>query len=222
MEQLIRAMPPRAEFFVVILVAFGYFLLGSILSLLAPNPDAPISEAGLQFLIVYELVVALVLIGFLWARGWGRKQLGFTPTARDTGLGVGLAVVAYVAYAAVWFLASRLLSGLEEQAGGLVAPGLSLVTVLAVSVLNPIFEEIFVCGYVIAALKKTRSVSFAINVSVGIRLAYHLYQGTIGVAGIIPLGLIFACWFARTGRLWPVIVAHAILDLTALVAYVRL
>jgi membrane protease YdiL (CAAX protease family) len=39
---------------------------------------------------------------------------------------------------------------------------------------------------------------------------------------IIPLGFIFAYWFARTGRLWPVILAHAIFDFIGLNAYVGL
>ena len=86
---------------------------------------------------------------------------------------------------------------------------------------DPEREEVFVCGYVIAALRKTRSISFAINVSVGIRLIYHLYQGTVGVASIIPLGLIFAYWYARTGRLWPAVIAHAIIDFAGLVIYVQ-
>jgi hypothetical protein len=55
-----------------------------------------------------------------------------------------------------------------------------------------------------------------VNASVAIRLAYHLYQGGIGVIGIIPFGLVCAWWFARAGRLWPVIVAHAVTDATSL------
>ena len=31
-----------------------------------------------------------------------------------------------------------------------------------------------------------------------------------------PLALLFAWWYARTARLWPLIVAHAMLDLAAL------
>lgn len=103
-----------------------------------------------------------------------------------------------------------------------MTPGISLATVLAVSLLNPIFEEVFVCGYVIAALKNTRSIPFSINTSVGIRLTYHLYQGTVGLISIIPLGLVFAYWFAKTGRLWPLVIAHGIFDFAGLVVYARL
>jgi len=52
-----------------------------------------------------------------------------------------------------------------------------------------------------------------------LRLSYHLYQGAQGVVSIVPLGLVFTLWFARTGQLWPVIVAHAIFDFAALVPF---
>lgn len=221
MEQYVKKISPRAEFAIVIVVAFGLSMLGSVLSMFTPSASAPISEAHLQSLLIYEAIVIIVLSGFLSMRGWRLRQLGFMPTIRDTGIGVGLAFVAYLSYAAIWYLSSSLVHGLEEQASSLVTPNLGVTTVLAVSVLNPIFEEVFVCGYIVTALRKTHSISFAINVSIGIRLIYHLYQGSVGVVSIIPLGFIFAYWFARTGRLWPVVISHAIFDFAGLVFYVR-
>jgi CAAX protease family protein len=82
-------------------------------------------------------------------------------------------------------------------------------------------EELFLCGYIVTALKERDSSVTAVNVSVAIRLVYHLYQGAIGVLTIIPLGLIFSWWYARTGRLWPVLVAHAVFDLTSLLQFVH-
>ena len=67
---------------------------------------------------------------------------------------------------------------------------------VAVSAINPVFEEVFV--------------------SAGIRVFHHFYQGAVGVVGVAPLALLYAYWFARTGRLWPLIVAHALTDFTAL------
>jgi membrane protease YdiL (CAAX protease family) len=58
-----------------------------------------------------------------------------------------------------------------------------------------------------------------VNVSVALRLVCHLYQGTLGVLSVIPVGLIFAYWYVRTGRLWPLIVAHALLDFISLAAF---
>jgi membrane protease YdiL (CAAX protease family) len=73
---------------------------------------------------------------------------------------------------------------------------------------------------VVAALKERADVSTAVTISTAIRLLYHLYQGPIAFVGIVPFGFVLAWWYARTGRLWPVIVAHALADFVALVGYI--
>ena len=40
----------------------------------------------------------------------------------------------------------------------------------------------------------------------------HAYQGPMAVIGILPLGLVFTYYFARSRRLWPAVVAHMIFD----------
>jgi membrane protease YdiL (CAAX protease family) len=119
--------------------------------------------------------------------------------------------VVVIALAMVWPTFARLAATTH-----LVAHGLEWPTAVAVSVINPVFEEVFVCAYVITALKDRVGVTTAVNVSAGIRVFYHLYQGAVGVVGVAPLALLFAYGFARTGRLWPLIVAHALTDFTAL------
>jgi membrane protease YdiL (CAAX protease family) len=155
--------------------------------------------------------------------GWTTARLGVSPTAKDTFLGVALAVAAYGAYVVIWFIASA--AGAHPTYTGtyreIAAHNLSLPVVLAVSILNPVYEETFLCGYIITIAKGAGSITAGVNVSVAIRLLYHLYQGGIGVIGIIPFGLIFAWWYARTGRLWPVWVAHALFDATGLLQFVR-
>jgi membrane protease YdiL (CAAX protease family) len=93
-----------------------------------------------------------------------------------------------------------------------------LATIVLVSPVNAFFEEVFVCGYVMTALHRKENVWFALNASVAIRLLYHLYQGPLGVLSVIPFGLIFGYWYARTGRLWPVIVAHSAIDVVGMLA----
>jgi uncharacterized protein len=98
----------------------------------------------------------------------------------------------------------------------LVSTDISVANILAVSIINPVFEELLVVGYVITTLKKVRSITYAVNASVAMRLVYHLYQGPLSVISIIPLGLIFAYWYAKRGMLWSVIIAHALFDFIGL------
>ena len=92
-----------------------------------------------------------------------------------------------------------------------------MTNIVAGSLINAVFEEVFVCGYVVSSLRERIGVTNAISVSAGIRVAYHLYKGVaLAVLSVTPLALIFAIWFARTRRLAPLILAHATIDFVVL------
>jgi membrane protease YdiL (CAAX protease family) len=100
-------------------------------------------------------------------------------------------------------------------------PRVSMELVFLVSTVNGIFEELFVAGYIITALKDARGMWIAINVSMVVRLLYHLYQGPIGVLTIVPMGLLYGYVYARTRQLWPLIFAHVLIDIIGLSALGR-
>jgi membrane protease YdiL (CAAX protease family) len=203
---------------IVILGAFGMFVLGSIAAVLSQEFATPISNAGLLDLVAYEVVLLAVIGTFLALRGWRWPDLGMAPTLKDTGIGALLAAASHVGFLAALMIYGRFLSYSSNEVP--IDTGLQPATVVLLSLVNGFFEELFVCGYLINAVKKRRSVVFAINASVALRLAYHLYQGPIAVPSILPMGLIFGYWFAKTGRLWPLVVAHALMDFWALWPYI--
>ena len=71
-------------------------------------------------------------------------------------------------------------------------------------------------GYVVKALEGRTTLVTALSVTVGVRLIYHLYQGPLGVASIVPIGFIFGWFYIKYGKLWSVIVAHALMDFIGL------
>ena len=225
MKERILKLSDGTEVLLVLLIAFGMFLPSNLAALVSPDllahrDSPPISNSHLQGLVLYEVVILVILATFLRARGWSLARLGVQPTARDTVYGVGLCVGYYLFYwvlvmalATVWPTFARL-----SMSTHLVAADLHWPTVIVASTINPVFEEVFVCGYVITALKGRVGTTTAVNVSAGIRVFYHFYQGAVGVVGIAPLALLFAYGFARTGRLWPLIVAHALTDFWSLAA----
>jgi len=208
---------------IVLVGAFGIFVLSAVSSLFEPGPAPSISEPLLESLLLYESVVLAVLCAFLYLRDWNAQRIGLKPAALDTLIGIALAAATYAAYLAIWLLVSAAglqpttLGGTQSQ----VAGSLALPAVIAFGLLNPLFEELFVCGYVITLAREKGRLSLGVNASIAIRLIYHLNQGGMGVIGIIPFGLICAVWYARTARLWPVIVAHAMIDLTGLLEFVH-
>jgi len=225
MKERLLKLSHGTEVFVVLVIAFGLFLPQNLAAILSPDTlghaDAPpITNSHLQGLVLYELVILGILAAFLRARGWTLDRLGVRPSVRDTVYGAGLCVGYYAFYwvlvmtlATVWPTFAQLLTSTH-----LVGAGLHWPTVALVSAVNPVFEEVFVCGYVITALKGRFGVTTAVNVSAGLRVFYHFYQGAVGVVGVAPLALLFAYLFARTGRLWPLIVAHALTDFWGLAA----
>jgi membrane protease YdiL (CAAX protease family) len=219
MIRLIRALPAWAEFGIVILVAFGFFSFRSVFSLfLTARPVR--SPEDLTFLIAYELVGLVLLLPFLHIRGWTLERLGLGALSyRDGIVAICLGTVAFIGYIGMFTAAAIAAPDMMKavvQGPSLMAGRLEPVVLGLVCLVNPFFEEVFVCGYVIAALDPRRAAWMGINVSVGIRLLYHLYQGPLGVINIVPLGLVFAWWYARSGRLWPLVIAHALVDFSAL------
>jgi membrane protease YdiL (CAAX protease family) len=226
MQKFIRSLPPRLEFWIVAVLAFGLFVYASVAHALHPQAPAQYSSARLLFLPAMEIILIVGLGFFLRARGWTLRRMGLTFEPADIGIAVLLFFAAYTAWAVVFYLAllvaPDIAQGMSDKAPSLIARDIPFWIIALASLINPVFEEVFETGYVIGALKREGNIWFAINVSVGIRLLCHLYQGPLGVLSSIPIGLIFAYWYARSGRLWPLIIAHAGMDLLALVAYSRM
>jgi uncharacterized protein len=207
----------------VLLIAFGAAIPRSLHTLLFPSQvferAAPlINGPHLLATLGYELGIGALLALFLNLRGWTWERLGLQPAWRDLLWGPALLLAAYAAYFVLWNVVLGLWPEFYRVAVNthLVAAHIPWPILLATSIVNPMFEEVFVCGYVITALKEKTGLAAAINASAGLRLFYHLYQGAVGVVALVPFGLVFAIWFARTGRLWPLILAHALQDLVGL------
>ena len=97
----------------------------------------------------------------------------------------------------------------ERRFTGVPAGALAIVLV---SVVNPVFEEFLWLGYGVARLADRIGLRTAALLSLGLRLAVHVYQGPWAVLGVLPLGLAFTWYYGRTRRLWPVVVAHVLFD----------
>jgi uncharacterized protein len=221
MKQFVQALSGRAEFLIVVLGSLGLSLLSNLQVVLDPSLAdklPPFTNDTLISNLVYELFVLAWLGVFMRARGWTFERLGFSISLRDTSIGILLAIIVFCA---VWLI---------EQIMGSAAPAmleaaqrfdkvtgeLDLWWIVLASVVDAVFEELFVCAYVISALKEKRRPSFALNVSVLLRVGCHVYQGVYGVLIGGTLGLVFGYWYLRSGRVWPLFVAHAALQITEL------
>jgi membrane protease YdiL (CAAX protease family) len=221
MKQFVQALSGRAEFLIVVLGSLGLTVLSNLQLVLDPalaDQLPPFNNEILISNLVYEIFVLLWLSAFMKARGWTFERLGFSMSLRDTSIGLLLAVIVYCA---IWAI---------EQALGSAAPAmlesarrfdkvsgdLDLWAMIMASVVDAVFEELFVCAYVISALKEKKRASFALNISIALRVGCHIYQGVYGVLIGGAWGLVFGFWYLKSGRIWPLLVAHAALLFTEL------
>lgn len=81
-------------------------------------------------------------------------------------------------------------------------------------------EEIVVVGFLLTRLRQLDvSPTTSLALSALLRGSYHLYQGFGAGLGNIAMGLVFGYAWRRTGRLWPLIIGHGVIDAVAFVGY---
>ena len=84
-------------------------------------------------------------------------------------------------------------------------------------------EEVLVVAYLITRLRQLGwSENSSLLASAVLRGTYHLYQGFGGGLGNVAMGLVFGRYWQKTGRLWPLVIAHATIDSVAFVGYAAL
>jgi membrane protease YdiL (CAAX protease family) len=216
-REMVRRLPVGVEFLIVVTLAFGQFIFSSIMAIGTPAMSVYNNQALLSVLIV-ELMQFAFLAWFLYLRGWTLEKFGLRVTVRTTAGGILLAIGTLALFYFVQIVASYGIDmAAAERLYPKVSPKLDMQLVFLTSVVNGAYEEFFVAGYVITVLAGARGIWTAVNVSTGIRLLYHLYQGTIGVIVIVPMGLLYGYVYVRTRQLWPLILAHILIDIVGFV-----
>jgi membrane protease YdiL (CAAX protease family) len=176
-----------------------------------------ISDARVLTTVAVELVLALVMLPYLRRQGWHPRVVARSPERLDLARGFGVFVGAYLAiyivYLALYFAMPGAVATLRVAR---ITGTLSPLTVMIAAIINPVFEEFLWLGYAIPAVGARYGLRTAIAASVVLRVAAHAYQGVLALVSILPVALVLTWYFTRTGRLWPVIVAHVLADGLAL------
>jgi membrane protease YdiL (CAAX protease family) len=169
----------------------------------------------------FALVAWAALGLYLLVRaGSGPRAIGLDGSrpGRDALGAVGLAALIGVPGLGL-YLAARALGLNTTVIPSMLGQHWWTVPVLIVSACaNAWAEEVLVVGYLLHALRRLGvSENRALAVSALLRGSYHLYQGFGGGLGNLLMGLVFGRVWQRTGRLWPLVGAHALLDVVAFV-----
>lgn len=85
---------------------------------------------------------------------------------------------------------------------------------------NGFAEELVVVAWLSTRLRQLRiSWAWVFAASALLRGSYHLYQGYSAGLGNIIMGVIYLWYFKRTGRIWPLVIGHGLIDTVAFVGY---
>ncbi|MGQ0840493.1 CPBP family intramembrane glutamic endopeptidase [Actinokineospora sp.] len=231
------------ELVIVFAVTLGLSGLSSLLSLvdalLAPvalNEQSVAINVPQADLDVVDLLKQV--LGVVRLTAWGalglyllyRAGIRFAAVGLDGGrkradalAGVGLAALIGVPGLGFYLVSHALGYNLAVAPSTLDDTWWRPVVLTLLAAGNAWAEEVLVVGYLISRL---RHLGFRENsslvVAAVVRGSYHLYQGFGGFVGNVVMGLVFGRVWQRTGRLWPLVLAHTLLDFVAFVGYTLL
>ncbi|MGU3502702.1 CPBP family intramembrane glutamic endopeptidase [Mycobacterium sp. C31M] len=234
-------LPPRTiriEILVVLAVTFGLSayaaslrlieavllgLAGQTVALNERRSPIDLIDLGLNIASFVQLVAWGALgLYLLWRTGSGPASIGLGRFRLHPDLTGGLALAALIGLPGLAFYVGARMLGLSAavEPAEINDTWWRIPLLLAIAFANGWAEEIIVVGFLITRLRQLCfGVGAALLISALLRGTYHLYQGYSAGLGNIVMGLVFGYVWIRTGRLWPLIVAHGLIDAVAFVGY---
>jgi membrane protease YdiL (CAAX protease family) len=228
----------RIEVAVVLAVTFGLSAYTAFLNLIeavllglagrriALNPRRSLFDLidlGLNLAVAFQLVAWGALgVYLLWRSGFGLAQIGLgrARLRPDVLGGLGLAALIGLPGLGLYVAARALGLSAHVEPAELYDTWWRIPVLLITAFANGWAEEIIVVAFLMTRLRQLRvNPVAALLASALLRGAYHLYQGFSAGLGNAVMGLVFGYAWRRTGRLWPLIIAHGIIDSVAYVGY---
>jgi uncharacterized protein len=207
----LRTTTTPAEAIGIVILCFGWVIVGSAYAVSVGFQSGAFSEGGILGLVVLELVLGLAAMYVLRSRGFDVASLYPHPTIVGAAVGVLVAAVAgSVAWAAMSaFNWSHYSEPLDRLMSG--SP-IGLPALVLLGIVNGAYEEMFLLGFLLRGLRG-HGLSVAIGVSLLVRVLYHLYQGPLGAVYVGAFGLVLSLYYIASGKLFPVVLAHALWDI---------
>jgi membrane protease YdiL (CAAX protease family) len=218
--------PRRQRWFevsLVLLVAIAPAFLNALQILHGGSSAAPaITNARWLIGIVQEIAGLLLRAYVLSRRRLRFRDVGLRWSFKEVGIGLLVTGASFAAYV----LGSTIVHLVHYGMYGSIARGPSgrnfflhpSIAFIPFCLLNPFFEELIVRAYLMTeVLDLTGSSILAVALSVAVQFSYHLYYGWAGAFSLSFEFLIFSLYYLRSRQALPIIVAHGLFDIYALV-----
>ncbi|MDR0627532.1 MAG: CPBP family intramembrane metalloprotease [Bifidobacteriaceae bacterium] len=154
------------------------------------------------------------------ARWLGTKRIGLTlgQPVRDLVWGAALAGGIGLPGIGLYLLGRQLGLTVHISTQSLGGHWWVIPVLVLAALKNGLVEEVIVVGYLADRLTELGwRPSTWIAASALLRGTYHLYQGFGPFAGNVVMGVVFAYWYHRSGRVMPLVIAHTLIDVVAFI-----
>ncbi|MFJ2027395.1 CPBP family intramembrane glutamic endopeptidase [Streptomyces sp. V2I9] len=189
-------------------------------------PDRPWLDLAWQMFGIATALVPVALVAHLLIReGTSLRAIGFDRTRPWSDLGRGTLVAAGIGSAGLAFYLVARATGFNLTVVPESLPEVwwKFPVLILSAIQNSVVEEVIVVGYLLRRLGQLGWTPMAALVACSLlRGSYHLYQGIGGFIGNVVMGVVFVLLYRRWGRVGPLVVAHALLDIGAFVGYALL
>jgi uncharacterized protein len=239
--QLAERRALRVELAIVLSVTFGLSAVTALLQLadsvlrnlsaqrIPLNPRRSyfdLIDLGLNATDVAQLIAWGGLgLYLLWRSGLSPARIGLARLQwrPDLAGGVGLAALIGLPGLGLYLAARALRINASVIPSGLSDTWWRVPMLVLVAFADGWAEEIIVVGYLLTRLGQLGvGARAALVCSSLLRGTYHLYQGFGAGLGNVAMGLVFGYAWQRTGRLWPLVIAHGLIDTVTFVGYALL
>ncbi|GAB2624191.1 type II CAAX endopeptidase family protein [Streptomyces capparidis] len=189
-------------------------------------PGRPWLDLAWQLFSIASSLVPVALVAHLLTReGAALRAIGFDLRRPRFDLAWGAAVAAGVGGTGLAFYLGARAAGFNLTVVPESLPDVwwKIPVLVLSAVQNSVLEEVIVIGYVLRRLGQLGwTWPAAVAFSSVLRGSYHLYQGIGGLVGNMAMGVLFCLLYRRWGRVGPLVVAHALIDIVAFVGYALL
>lgn len=189
-------------------------------------PGRPWLDLAWQMFGIATALVPVALVAHLLIReGASMRSIGFDRVRPWSDLGRGTIVAAGIGSAGLAFYLVARATGFNLTVVPESLPEVwwKFPVLILSAVQNSVVEEVIVVGYLLRRLGQLGWTPMAALVASSVlRGSYHLYQGIGGFIGNVVMGVVFVLLYRRWGRVGPLVVAHALLDIGAFVGYALL
>jgi membrane protease YdiL (CAAX protease family) len=178
--------------------------------------------------VAVESAILALLFAFLYWRGWTPSDFQVRPgwwgNAQAVCLLMAVTLANIVTVIGLLVLIFSLQTRFAQFLPFLVANSPHLKTpsvdvswgvLIVTMVLNAFYEELTCIGYAFNQFAAKRGPLFALLLTVLLRMSCHSYQGPVHMLGIGTVFLFFGLLYWHLRNLWPLILAHALLDLSS-------